>query len=493
MSLSLAENVIVAGADNRPPMLDKTQYSSWASRMLLYIKGKENGKLLIDSVLNGPFKYGTVTVPETPTTPATFRDRTYVKREKKAKLFNEWEKFKSTEGESIESYYHRFSKLMNDFSREKHFSEKIASNLKFLNNLQPEWNRSVTVVHQTKNLYEVDYTQLYHFLKFNQAEVNEIRAERLAKTHDPLALMAHSQNPYKYPMFHQDHPLQITYMQHQPTNNNYNPQPSFNQNYMQQPMPNPEDISDPTATMNMALTYTDDWRSWWESVQNPGVQNVENQNGLIVVPRIAPLIANQNANQNGNGNVVAARAEGNANGNNGNQIRCYNYRGLGIQLQAEEFNLMAAAGDINEIEDVNANCVLMANLQQASTSGIQIGTTLIYDLDGTSEVPNSYNCYDNEIFNMFTQEEQYTKLLGPILEPHQIHQNNSNVIPDASSVEHSRGTVDQNPATTEEIRTHFESLYKNLATKVERVNMVNRKMRETNADFTTELTRYKSQ
>ncbi|GKC65266.1 hypothetical protein Tco_1097864 [Tanacetum coccineum] len=44
MSLSLAENVIVAGADNHPPMLDKTQYSSWASRMLLYIKGKENDR-----------------------------------------------------------------------------------------------------------------------------------------------------------------------------------------------------------------------------------------------------------------------------------------------------------------------------------------------------------------------------------------------------------------------------------------------------------------
>ncbi|GJS88555.1 hypothetical protein Tco_0774604 [Tanacetum coccineum] len=31
-------------------------------------------------------------------------------QEKKAKLFNEWERFTSTDGESIESYYHRFSK-----------------------------------------------------------------------------------------------------------------------------------------------------------------------------------------------------------------------------------------------------------------------------------------------------------------------------------------------------------------------------------------------
>ncbi|GJT09457.1 hypothetical protein Tco_0902066 [Tanacetum coccineum] len=49
MSLSLAENVIVARADNRPPMLDKTQYSSWASRMTLYIKGKRKATRWLSS------------------------------------------------------------------------------------------------------------------------------------------------------------------------------------------------------------------------------------------------------------------------------------------------------------------------------------------------------------------------------------------------------------------------------------------------------------
>ncbi|GJU22451.1 hypothetical protein Tco_1155793 [Tanacetum coccineum] len=81
--------------------------------------------------------------------------------------------FTSTDGESIESYYHRFSKLMNDFKRNKHFPEKIASNLKFLNNLQPEWSRHVTIVHQTKDLHIADYTQLYDFLKYNQKEVDD--------------------------------------------------------------------------------------------------------------------------------------------------------------------------------------------------------------------------------------------------------------------------------------------------------------------------------
>ncbi|GKF19054.1 hypothetical protein Tco_0067692 [Tanacetum coccineum] len=79
--------------------------------------------------------------------------------------------------------------LMNDFSRNKHFLEKIASNLKFLNNLQLEWQRSVTTVHQTKDLHEFDYIQLYDFLKFNQVEVDAIKAKRLARTHDPTTAM----------------------------------------------------------------------------------------------------------------------------------------------------------------------------------------------------------------------------------------------------------------------------------------------------------------
>nr|GEZ28180.1 hypothetical protein [Tanacetum cinerariifolium] len=79
-------------------------------------------------------------------------------QEKKAKLFNEREKFTSIDGESIESYYHRFMQLMNDLKRNKHFSENIASNLKFLNNLQPEWKRHVTIVRQTNNLHEADFT-----------------------------------------------------------------------------------------------------------------------------------------------------------------------------------------------------------------------------------------------------------------------------------------------------------------------------------------------
>ncbi|GJR90517.1 putative reverse transcriptase domain-containing protein [Tanacetum coccineum] len=107
----------------------------------------------------------------------------------------------------------------------------------------------------------------------------------------------------------------------------------------------------------------------------------------------------------------------------------------GIQLQAEEFDLMAFCPDLDEIEEVNANCILMANLQQASTSGTQTDKAPVYDSDGSAEVHNYEQLMILRIFNMFTQEEQYTDLLEPIPEPHQVQQNDSNVISEISSVE----------------------------------------------------------
>nr|GFB18600.1 hypothetical protein [Tanacetum cinerariifolium] len=152
---------------------------------------------------------------------------------------------------------------------------------------------------------------------------------------------------------------------------------------------------------------------------------------------------------------------------------------------------MAAAADLDEIEEVNANCILMANLQQASTSGTQTDSAPVYDTDGSAEVHE--NCDDNEIFNMFTQEEQYTELLEPIPESHKVSQTDNDVISEDTSVEQGRETVEQHPVNFEETRTLYESLYQNLATEVEKVNSVNLKLKETNADMTTELAIYKNQ
>nr|GEV35837.1 copia protein [Tanacetum cinerariifolium] len=436
-----------AGSKSRPPIHNKENYVPWWSRLLWYAKSRPNGKLIHNSILNGLYVRKMIPEPGDANCEITeiwLRVQQMMKgsdigiQENKAKLFNEWERFTYNEGESIESYYHP------------------------------------------------DYTQLYDFLKYNQKEVDELKAERLAKTPDPLLLMANSNNPYVFPAPHQD-------------------QSSFNQNYLQQLIPNPKDITDPITIMNMALAlmakafklnYSTPTNNNQRISSNPRNRRIDQPGMNMGQDRQMQMVgrngrnqfrqyAGQNArnttgyndvignqNQIGNGNLVAARAEGNVSrqDGNGNQIRCYNCRGeeARIQLQAKEYDLMAAAADLDQIEEVNVNCILMANLQHASTSSTQTDSAPVYDTDGSAEVHE--NCNDNEIFNMFTQEEQYTELLEPIPESHQVPQNDNDVISEDTSVKQGRETVEQHPINSEEARSLYESLFQNLATEAEKVN-----------------------
>nr|GEV93127.1 hypothetical protein [Tanacetum cinerariifolium] len=437
---SASKNSKGTGSESRLPMLNKGNYVPRSSRLLRYAKSRPNGKLIHNSILNGPYVRRIIPEPGDTNRDVTVTDTFHVQTddelsdkeikqikaddqaiqtillgllediyEKKAKFFNEWEKFTSNEGESIESYYHHLLKLMNGLKRNRQFPEKIASNLKFLNNLQPEWSRHVTIVHQTTDLHTADYTQLYDFLKYNQKEVDELKAERLAKTQDPLALMANSNNPYAFSAPHQN-------------------QSSFNQNYLQQPMPNPKDITNPTTVMNIALVLmAKAFKLNYSTPTNNNQRILSNpRNKQIAQPGMNMGQDRQMQMVGGNGGNQFRQYAGNLTGYNdviGNQIRCYNCRGIGhyarnctvkpkrrdaaylqtqlliaqkekagIQLQAEEYDLMATAADLDKIEEVNANCIMMANMQQASTS-----------------------------------EEQYTELLELILESHQVSQNDNDV------------------------------------------------------------------
>nr|GFB10698.1 hypothetical protein [Tanacetum cinerariifolium] len=52
--------MIIAGADNRPTMLEKSLYDSWKSRMKLYLENRENGRMILNSVQYGPLVWPTV-------------------------------------------------------------------------------------------------------------------------------------------------------------------------------------------------------------------------------------------------------------------------------------------------------------------------------------------------------------------------------------------------------------------------------------------------
>nr|GFA99404.1 hypothetical protein [Tanacetum cinerariifolium] len=88
----------------------------------------------------------------------------------------------------------------------------------------------------------------------------------------------------------------------------------------------------------------------------------------------------------------AGQNAGNLNGYNKvqnvrNQLLIAQKEEAEIQLQAKEFDLMVAIVDLDEIEEVNANCILMVNLQQASTSSTQTDRAPVYDSNGSVKRP----------------------------------------------------------------------------------------------------------
>nr|GEY91097.1 hypothetical protein [Tanacetum cinerariifolium]GEY92771.1 hypothetical protein [Tanacetum cinerariifolium] len=78
---------------------------------------------------------------------------------------------------------------------------------KAIERLKQEWKRFVTLVKQSQELKTVSYYKHYDILKQNQNEVIKIRGERLARTANPLALVAQQQ-----PAYHpQNHPTHYTH------------------------------------------------------------------------------------------------------------------------------------------------------------------------------------------------------------------------------------------------------------------------------------------
>nr|GEZ13035.1 hypothetical protein [Tanacetum cinerariifolium] len=242
-------NIMAAGSRDRPPMLASRRYTQWRSRFLRYVDTRPNGEALRKCILSGPYKPTTILVqavdatddslviPEHTTieTPMNMspENKAYFLAEKEAihlilteigdeiystvdacqttqemweaierlqqgeslniqdvktNLFWEFGKFTSHDGETMESYYTRFYKLINEMIRNNLTVITMQVNVQFLQQLQPEWSRFVTIVKQQHKLDEVSYHKLFDILKQYQNKVNELCAERLARNANPLAL-----------------------------------------------------------------------------------------------------------------------------------------------------------------------------------------------------------------------------------------------------------------------------------------------------------------
>ncbi|GKC15895.1 hypothetical protein Tco_1012677 [Tanacetum coccineum] len=193
--------MIVVGADNRSPMLDKPQYVSWKSQMELYIQGKDHGRIILNSVENGPLIWPTIEQEDDFLRLKTYEelsdkeklqddcdlkatnivlqglppdvyalinhhkiskdiwDRVKLlmqgaslsRQERECMLYDEFDKFSHVKGETLYQYYLQFAQLINDMNI-------------ILNSLPLEWGKFVTNVKLARDLYTSNYDQLYAYL-----------------------------------------------------------------------------------------------------------------------------------------------------------------------------------------------------------------------------------------------------------------------------------------------------------------------------------------
>ncbi|GJZ44630.1 integrase, catalytic region, zinc finger, CCHC-type containing protein [Tanacetum coccineum] len=96
------------------------------------------------------------------------------------------------ERESLLYVYERVTTLINVIDTNNVRLIKISINTKFLNSLQPEWSKYITLTRQKYNLMDIDYDVLYDNLSQFEPHVQASKAKKDARNHDPLALVVHS-------------------------------------------------------------------------------------------------------------------------------------------------------------------------------------------------------------------------------------------------------------------------------------------------------------
>ncbi|GJS20034.1 retrovirus-related pol polyprotein from transposon TNT 1-94 [Tanacetum coccineum] len=390
---SMQEDIQCAGSDTRPPMLDRTDFESWQQRIRLYCLGKDNGENIMKSIKEGPFHMGTVSdvitggtegaVQQGPVRARVLNDLSAEEKERykadiratnillqgipkdiyslinhytdakdiwenvkmilegseltkddrESQLYDEFEHFRQIKGETIQGYYVRFTKLINDMRNIKMTMPRMQLNSKFVNNMLPEWSRFITEVKLNRGLKESNFDQLYAYLKQHEVHANEnrIMMERFSQpNNDPLALVSDA-SVQQYPTQSSKSPQSST-----------EPYPSDNFQ-MDSGSSSTENLIE--SLSNSLALLTQSYKSHLPQTNNQlrASSNARNkamvQDGKVVVQDVRGRYnANnqgrpfQRNNARGNGvagNVGGQNRGGIINPGQAKPIKCYNCNGLG--------------------------------------------------------------------------------------------------------------------------------------------------------------------
>ncbi|GJR17617.1 integrase, catalytic region, zinc finger, CCHC-type containing protein [Tanacetum coccineum] len=241
-----------------------------------------------------------------------------------------WHPRQMTCGEALVSVYNRFAQLMNDLERNNMNFPTVTINTKFLNSLQPEWLKYVTQVRLAKRLTVDSFDDLFDYLQQFEKLVNTSRAKKLEKSHDPLALVAHTGSSSRQTSsYYVTHPTSVVdyddeYQQDDVHNNSEDPLVSamlllakaITQNFSN---PTNNRLRASSNTRNQAIIQGD-----IVNIQSRNSGNTGRNNKRAYVQE--EVVEGMNA-QNETGNVQ--RTLRTPSSGNTLTVQCYNYSGKG--------------------------------------------------------------------------------------------------------------------------------------------------------------------
>ncbi|GJY94322.1 hypothetical protein Tco_0510683 [Tanacetum coccineum] len=349
-------------------------------------------------------------------------------------LYWEFGKFTSRDGESLESYYSRFYKMMNELVRNQLVTSVTNHqvNVQFLLQLQPEWKRFVTLVKQSQELKTVSYHKLYDILKQHQNEVNEIRAERLARTANPLALVAQQQPVYH----HQNHPTQNTQYSstrsQQSTRNRgkaivtssaptYDPEPDTVTE--DDEMSKDKEIDKLMALIS--LSFKKIYKPTNNNLRTSSNSSRANQDNS---PRINRGTGYDNQRAV---NVVGARENVGTPVVQKSGIQCYNCKEYG-HLNAEQADWKDDTDDESEDQELEAHYMYMAQLQEVTPDQVD-NSGPIFDVEPLHKVQNNTDNY-----NVFAIENEHLEQPESVNDIYLEDQGDTNIIIDSLDICYNR-------------------------------------------------------
>nr|GEW80826.1 hypothetical protein [Tanacetum cinerariifolium] len=200
-------NIMAASSRDRPSMLATGRYPQWRLQFLRYIDTRPNSDALRKCILNGLYIPTIVVVQDIAATDDSPAVPEHTTVETPMNMSPENKAHYESEKEAIHLILTRIrdeiyptidacqtAKVMWEAIERIQQGESLnIQDVKTNLFWEFEWSRFVMIVKQQHKLDELSYHKLFDHLKQYQKEVNELRAEILAKNANPLALVATAQ------------------------------------------------------------------------------------------------------------------------------------------------------------------------------------------------------------------------------------------------------------------------------------------------------------